>query len=221
MRASGTAVHAQYHHNVLPHTPWSGSKDVQGFGSLLSDVVGLRKDRLASATTAPPSPTSATTAPAVEAQAAIVATPAAQVPVTSSTEQATTTAATGSGSSATRGCGSLLSEGATGADAPPAPALAQASASDRVDPLTAKIDQWTASSTIQAMITTIKGSDNAVMLGISGYTTPQFAHTFTMAGLEQLYQASSWKNTTGIPPGDPTRGDEPLDVQPGPAPFKS
>jgi len=108
-----------------------------------------------------------------------------------------------------------------GSDAPPAPALAQASASGSVDPLTAKIDQWTASSTIQAMIATIKGSDNAVMLGISGYTTPQFAHTFTMAGLEQLYQASSWKNTTGIPPGDPTRGDEPLDVQPGPAPFKS
>ena len=213
MRASGTAVHAQYHHNVLPHTPWSGSKDVQGFGSLLSDVVGLR--------TAPASPTSATTAAAVQAQAATVATPPAQAPVNSSTVQATTTAATGSGASATGACGSLLSEGATGADAPPAPALAQASASGSVDPLTAKIDQWTASSTIQAMIATIKGSDNAVMLGISGYTTPQFAHTFTMAGLEQLYQASSWKNTTGIPPGDPTRGDEPLDVQPGPAPFKS
>jgi hypothetical protein len=209
MRASGTAVHAQYHHNVLPHTPWSGAKDVQDFGSLLSDVVGLR--------TVPASPTSATTAAAVQAQTATVATPAAQAPVNSSTVQATST--TGSGASAAGGCGSLLSEGATGADAPPA--LAQASASDRVDPLTAKIDQWTASSTIQAMITTIKGSDNAVMLGISGYTTPQFAHTFTMAGLEQLYQASSWRNTTGIPPGDPTRGDEPLDVQPGPSPFKS
>lgn len=87
-----------------------------------------------------------------------------------------------------------------------------------VDPLTAKINEWTASSTIQNKIATIKASDNAIVLGITGYTLEHFAHTFTLAGLEQLYQASSWKNTIGLRPGDPNAGNVPLDVQPGPFP---
>lgn len=238
MRASGTAAQIQAHfHESSPQTRWwPGSKDAQGFGTLLSDAVGLWKGPAATAkaTGGLPAPAQATASPAeaepnTAAPASDTAPPATQAAQAQasapSTDQTTVSCAARPGAAPWesfrhwKGSSTPTKTGAVTAS--PTPVAAPAPATAWVDPLAAKIAEWSTDPIIQGKIATILASDNAVVLGITGYTTAYLAQHFTLAGLEMLYDASSWKNTTGIPPGDPNAGNEPMDVQPGPAPFKS
>jgi len=163
MRASGTTAYVEPHRDVSLHTrSWSGSRNVQGFDSFLSEL-GIPSGQSASTTTAAAAAPAATTAVAAAAapatgatasalqlEVATAAAPAAEAQASTSTVQTAAGAAAASASTGTQGPQSCGGPGLTTASGTPLIILNSQPAAGYQGPAAYNPYYWTGETPYQA-----------------------------------------------------------------------